>query len=319
MRTLLAAALALASMPTLGAPFATADQNPLLNGFLLNLGAPARLSASGQNTFSSTINWSSTAVIQDDDNEHLIVDAESSELRLSFAHSFSDQLTLRLQLPYRASSGGSLDDFVDDWHSMFGLPNGDRPALPQDAYLIDYRRDGATIAHFAQGSSGIGDISLAGGYQLLATPTSAASLWLSVKAPTGDSTELSGSGATDVALSLAYEKTLSSRWTAYAQLNFAYLGNGDLLPAQQRDSMWSGMLTFDYHYSPALALTVEFDGHTAAYADSNLPLLGDAWILTVGGEYRWRSRWFLQLGVSEDIQVEASPDVNFVLSVGKGW
>jgi hypothetical protein len=41
--------------------------------------------------------------------------------------------------------------------------------------------------------------------------------------------------------------------------------------------------------------------------------------MTIGGEYRWRSQWYLQLGVSEDIKVEASPDVNFVLSVGKGW
>jgi hypothetical protein len=319
MRTLIVAALVLASMPSLSAPFPTADQNPLLSGFLLNLSAPARLPTSGQNTFSSTVNWSSTAVIQDADNEHLIVDAESGELRLSFAHSFSDRLTVRAQLPYRASGGGSLDGFVDDWHSIFGLPNGDRPVLPQNAYLIDYKRNGATIAHYAQSSSGIGDISLAGGYQLRATPTSATSLWLNIKAPTGDSAKLTGSGATDVALSLAYEKTLSSRWSAYAQLNFAYLGKGDLLAEQQRDSMWSGTLTFDYHYSPAFALTLQFDGHTAAYADSNLPLLSDAWIMTIGGEYRWRSRWFLQLGVSEDIQVEASPDVNFVLSVGRGW
>jgi hypothetical protein len=318
MRTLIAVVLALACMPSLSAPFPTADQNPLLNGFLLNLGAPARLPTNGQNTFSSTINWSSTAVIQDASNEHLIVDAESGELRLSFAHSFSDRLTVRAQLPYRASGGGSLDSFVDDWHSIFGLPSGARPVLPQDAYLINYKRNGATLAHYAQSSSGIGDISLAGGYQLHVTPTRAASLWLSFKAPTGDSEKLTGSGATDAALSLAYEQRLSSRWSAYTQLNFAYLGKGDLLSEQQRSSMWSGTLTFDYHYSPALALTLQFDGHTPGYSDSNLPLLGSAWIMTLGGEYRWHSRWFLQLGVSEDIQVEASPDVNFVLSVGKG-
>jgi long-subunit fatty acid transport protein len=83
--------------------------------------------------------------------------------------------------------------------------------------------------------------------------------------------------------------------------------------------MWSGALTFDYRFSPALALTLQFDGHTAAFSDSHLPLLGSAWIMTLGGEYRWRSHWYLQLGVSEDIKVEASPDVNFVLGVGKGW
>jgi hypothetical protein len=202
---------------------------------------------------------------------------------------------------------------------MLGLPSGDRPALPQNAFRIDYQRTGENLAHFSDGGAGIGDISIAGGYQLRATQSNAVSLWLNIKAPTGDSDKLTGSGATDAALNLAYEQKLSSRWTAFAQLNFAYLGNGDLLPEQQRSSMWSGTLTFDYHYSPALALTLQFDGHTAAYSDSNLPLLGSAWIMTLGGEYRWRSRWYLQVGVSEDIKVEASPDVNFVLSVGKGW
>jgi hypothetical protein len=302
--------------PAFAAPFLTVDQNPLLNGFAFAPNAVARLPTTGATLYSSTLNWSSTAVIQDSTNEVLSVDTESQELRLSFAHAFSNRLTLRMQVPYRTSSGGALDGFVDDWHSLFGLPNGDRPALPQNDFRIAYERAGQTLIRNTEGGAGVGDISMAAGYQLSATPTRATSLWLNVKAPTGNSAELTGSGATDVTLTLAHEYQLSSRWQAYAQLNLAYLGTGELLPEQQRNSMLSGMLAFDYRYSRALALTLQLDGHTAAFTASNLALLGDAWILTVGGEYRW-SHWYIQVGVSEDIQVEASPDVNFVLSVGK--
>jgi hypothetical protein len=318
MRALLVVALLFTGSTALCAPFQTASQNPLLNGFLLNLTAPARLPVVG-NSVSAALNWSNTAVIQDGGDEHLVVDVESRELRLSFAHAFSDRLTLRLQVPYRTSDGGSLDGVVDGWHSFFELPNGDRPALPLNGFRIDYDPAGTTLASYSQPVSGVGDISIAGGYQLRATPTSATSLWLHLKAPTGDSAKLTGSGAADAALSLAHEQVLSSRWRAYAQLNFSYLGKGELLSELQNATVWSGLLTFDYCYSPALSLTVQFDGHTAAFADSGLALLGNAWIMTLGGEYRWRSRWYLQLGVGEDIKVEASPDVNFVISVGKDW
>jgi hypothetical protein len=120
-----------------------------------------------------------------------------------------------------------------------------------------------------------------------------------------------------VALSLAHEQHLSHRWRAYAQLNVAYLGTGELLPQQQRNAITSGMLAFDYRSSSALTLTLQLDGHTAAYSESNLDLLGAAWILTLGGEYRWPSLWYIQMGVSEDVKIEASPDVNFVISIGK--
>jgi hypothetical protein len=322
MRAPFIAALILAAAlvtPALSAPFPTVDQNPLLNGFAFAPSAQARLPASGSTLFSATLNWSNTAAVQEAYDEQLIVDAESREWRISLTHALSDRLALRIQLPYRTSNGGTLDGFVDNWHSLLGLPNGDRPLLPQNDFRIDYERAGETAASYGQGTSSIGDVSMGAGYQLSATPTRATSVWFNIKAPTGSSAELTGSGATDVALSLVHEHRISSRWHSYAQLNFAYLGTGELLPTQQSNSMWSGLLAFDYRYSKALTLTLQIDGHTAAFADSDLDMLGTAWILTVGGEYRWQSRWYLQVGVSEDVKVEASPDVNFVLSVGRGW
>ncbi|HKQ31266.1 MAG TPA: DUF3187 family protein, partial [Burkholderiales bacterium] len=62
----------------------------------------------------------------------------------------------------------------------------------------------------------------------------------------------------------------------------------------------------------------QLDAHTSAY-DSNLDFLGDAVVLTVGGDYRFSSGWRLDLGVSEDIAVEHSPDVVFVIGVKQGW
>ncbi len=148
-------------------------------------------------------------------------------------------------------------------------------------------------------------------------PLGSTSLWLNLKAPTGNSNQLTGSGAFDASLALAHERILSSRWLAFAQIAGTYLGSGDLLSNQQRHWVGAGLLGFDYRYSTALTLTAQLDGHTAAFKDSGLTLLGDAWILTLGGEYRWRTHWSAQIGVSEDVKVDASPDVTFVISVGR--
>jgi hypothetical protein len=319
MRAWLALALVITSAPTFSAPFPTVDQNSLLNGFTFAPTITARLPVRGTSNLMGTLNWSNTAAIQTANGESLILDAESREWLTSFEYALADAWQVRIRVPYRTSNGGTLDSAIESWHSLFGMPNGDRPALPENAFRIDYQRNGQSAATYLDDVSGVGDISATVAYQLRATNHSATSLALTVKAPTGSSKALTGSGAADAVLTLAHEHSLSSRWLAYAQVNGAYLGVGELLPMQQRQSMWSGMLALDYLYSPALSLTLQLDGHTAAFDDSQLDLLGSAWILTFGGEYRWRSHWRAQVGVSEDVKVAASPDVNFVLSIGKEW
>ena len=318
MRSLFALALLITGAAS-AAPFAASDQNPLLTG--LDVGNPvsARFSASGNTASSAIINWSNTSSIQHAEREDLLIDVESREIRFSLEHSLSDVVAMRLQFPYRSYSGGHLDSFIENWHNVIGLPNGDRSTLPQDNVNIRYEQNGEPRIALGQKRSGLGDISLAVGYQLNASTTHATSTWLSVKVPTGDSATLLGNGALVTSLSIAREQILSSRWIAYGQLSATYASEGDVLSNQQRKWLASGMVAVDYCYSQALRLTLQLDGHTAAFDDSNLELLGDAWILSMGGEYRWPSNWWLQLGVGEDIKVDASPDVNFAISLSKQW
>src|SRR5215471_9116153 len=243
------------------APFATTDQNPLLAGFGMPTPFSARLATSGTTDLGVTLNWSNVEIIQQSANEHLIVDAESADWRLAIEHAWSDRLATRLTIPYRSVSGGSLDNFIEHWHAFFGLPNGKRDSLPRNDQRIEYRHDQA-LASFDHETSGLGDVSLAVGYQLLESPRSASSLWWNIKFPSGDSQSLTGSGTYDTSISFAHESALSSRWLLSAQANAIYLGSGDLLPSQQKQVVWSGFVGFDYRYSNSLALTVQLDAHT---------------------------------------------------------
>jgi hypothetical protein len=291
-------------------PFATRDQNPLLAGF--GLPAPLPTNVAALPTWDAQFNWSNSAIEQEDGSEHLTVDAETKELRLILAHAWDTHWATRVQIPYREISGGSLDSFIDDWHDRFGLPKGIRPQQPHDRLRIDYSQNGLNQLHVNDPSRGIGDALFDVGYQLSASENTKMMLWTSIKLPTGDMDELSGSEAVDETVAVAAEHAFGSRWTLSAQLAGTHLGDGDLLASQQKSFVTSGTLSLSFACSAATELTAQLDAHSAAF-DSELKFLGSAEILTLGGVHRFKSGWRLELGVSEDIAVDASPDVVFVV------
>lgn len=300
-------------------PFTVRDENPLLAGFGLPVAMPARAHGDGGDwSVGADVYWGSTALIQQRGNESLLVDAETREARLTVLGALSDRISLQLQIPYRYTGGGNLDSFIDGWHDIFGLPDGARSALPSDAINIAYTRSGVRQMNLSSSVSGVADAQVAAGYSIHASEQSALAAWLNVKLPTGDANKLTGSGATDVSLLLAGQRQLNDRWSVFAQAGATWLGEGDLLPDRQRSVVWSGMTGLSWRAWRGLSLKAQIDAHSAVY-DSDLDFLNEAMVLTLGGDYRFASGWRLDLGVSEDIAVEHSPDVVFVVGLKRGW
>ena len=295
-------------------PFATRDQNPLLAGFGLPAPLPAGIASIP--TWDAQFNWGSSAIVQDDASEHLTVDAETKEFRLVLAHALSEKWVARIQLPYREVSGGSLDSFIDDWHDWFGLPKGVRTQQPHDRLLIDYSHDGANRLRIEDPSSGIADATVDVGYRVTASEQTKLMLWGSIKLPTGNADDLTGSGAFDESITASIEHRFGTRWTVFAQAAGTHLGQGDLLSSQQKGFVASAVAALSFVWTPSTEFTVQVDAHSAAF-DSDVKFLGPAQILTLGGAHRFNSGWRLELGVSEDIAVDASPDVVFVVRVSQ--
>jgi hypothetical protein len=292
-----------------GEPFATRDQNPLLTSFGLPQPLPARLEAPGRWWAASSINWGSSAIEQRSIRESLSVDAETREMRFTLGRRISERFAVQLQLPYFYAGGGVLDSFIDGFHDAVGLPEGARPNQPQDALRINYQRNGVTLLDQRFSSEGVGEASLDVGYQLSASPRSPVTAWASLKLPTARERTLRGSGAVDVSLTLAGERRFGERWDAFAQLSVTRLGNGDLLPRQQRDFAVSGMAGISVRLIGGLHAKLQLDAHSAVFEDSSLDYFGEAAILNIGGEYRFENGWVFDAGVSEDIIVDASPDL----------
>jgi hypothetical protein len=247
------------------------------------------------------------------------LDAESQEVRLRLEYALASRWAAVIEVPWRNLSGGSLDGFIDNWHDLFGLPQGPRKNMPDDRLLIDYQQDGQALLHVDDSGSGIADIPIGIGYQAYSSDERALGAWLTVKLPVGDSDYLLGSGATDVALSVAGETRLAEKWLLFGQVDAVWLGDGDILPRYQDSFAWSGLAGASWNAWRTLELTVQFQANSQIFDLPVEGLSGDAVILGYGGSYRTTGGWRFDFGMSEDIQVDASPDATFYFAVQRGF
>jgi Protein of unknown function (DUF3187) len=312
------ASVALFSSPAaIADPLPVVDQNPLISGFEAPFALPARIDDAPAWSLEASFSWGSTALTQGSPNESLLIDAETREWRVALQRGLPAGVAVRVQVPYRRTSGGSLDGFIDDWHDAFGLPEGARPTLPEDALRLFYRRNGNVLLDSRASQQGLGDVSVDLGKALSTTPASAIAVWMGVKLPTGDAAEFTGSGSVNGTVGLSAEHRFAGRWRAYGQAAGTWMDNGDRLTNQQRHFMWSAAAGLSARTVGALVLTAQLDAHTAVFDTDGLDYLGAAVQLSVGGSYRFASDWLITLGVSEDIGVESAPDVVFLFDLKK--
>lgn len=302
-----------------GDPFLVRNQHPVVALYGLPSPLPARLPAMGTTQVAGVVNWSNFAVAESQDDASVTLDGEVFETRLHLDRSFADRFAVHGEVAYRHLSGGSLDSAVESWHRIFGMPNGARNQLPDDQLLLEYRTGSQSPLFIDQSVGGFADIPLAVGYQLAASETSAATAWLTVKLPTGKAEDFTGSGAVDVALTVAAERRVAERWQLFGQANVAWLGDGDVLPEVQESYAWSALAGVSWNAWRALDLTLQLEANSAVLDTGIEELDGDAVVLTFGGTYRTTGGWQFDVGVSEDVQVDASPDVVFNIAARRGF
>jgi len=291
--------------------FATRDQNPLIRGAYLPL--PVGDAAPGAFAFSAGIQWSNTVNIESTPTESLLVDEEAIELDLTLAHA-EGPWRFRATLPVINRGAGILDTVIADWHRLLGLPQGDRPSRPKNAYALEYA-NAAGVAVNLPGGTALGDLALEGGRVLLDDGGRQVTLWAGLEAPTGDRARAYGDGSLDAALWLEARTPLGTRFALDGRIGFSREGHDALLPLARNVPF--GTVAFTWHARPGLDAIVQFDAHGSALRGTTLGFLDRAVLMTFGARYRLASGSSLEAGVVEDIEVDHSPDVTF--HVGWRW
>jgi hypothetical protein len=227
-----------------------------------------------------------------------------------------------VEIPLVHHGGGFTDGFVDDFHDLFGFPDGGRSGAPRNR--LDYRivSGDDTLVDVGNAGRDLGDVRLWGGYRLIDTPARTAAARLQLKLPTGDLDELSGSQAADLALWLeladrGWLRAIGSEVTLMAGVTLP--GNGELLGDRQRDAVFSGHLGLQYPLLGRVLLHAQLDGHSEVL-DTGIRQLGGAALQgTLGVSVGLPAALRLDLSLSEDLITKSAPDVVFNLSLSRRW
>lgn len=245
--------------------------------------------------------------------EALNLDGETRRLALELRYAVAAGWELQLELPWVQQDGGVLDDAIDGWHDLWGMPDNGRGDVASD--LLDYRYAQRQQLRFAllEESSGIGDTSLALQRHLYRDDGLDVALALGYKFGTGEPGDFTGSGESDLYAALRLSglalADLPLDW--HAQAGYLRAGELEMLGPRQERNLWFAGGALSWSFAQHWRLLGQLDAH-AAPLDSALDALGSTAVLLSAG-LRWAPgpRWALDFTVIEDIAVETAPDVTF--------
>ena len=303
--------------------FSLRNHNPFLQIYGLPAFRSAGVVEAGRLDYQISLDLANNADAGDNSTENVVIDGESYFLTLSLRRRVTDRLELALDLPYVAHSDGFMDDMIVSWHDTFGLSNSKRNG-PENQLRFLYARNGQTLYELTSPESGLGDIRVSAAIPIRESDgtDTAITIRTSLKLPTGDADELLGSGGTDLALglNLADTRQLMERSLGLAGfVGVMFLGEGDILPALQRDTVTYGGVSATWQATERFALAAQLHAQTA-YFDSDIEELGGNTLqLAVGADYRTRGNGtLLRLAVVEDVSANATTDFALHFSVFAG-
>lgn len=307
---LLSAGPALAAGP--GGPLATYNQSALARAFELPVLGQARVLTAGESADALRYDLTTEYHTSGDAGEVVVLDGETNLLTLAFRRGLGRGLDLSLQLPVMYQGGGFMDGPVEDWHSLFGLPQGGREQAPRNRYLYGYARNGQTQLLEQRSGADFGDVRMALGWQAL----DGLALRTEIKFETGSESHLAG-GNSGVAAwgDYALPFAAGSMFSGYLSGGVSYNGQTAILGDMQTQWVpFAGAGLAARVFDP-LSLLVQLYGHGALYDESELDPFRDALQLTMGLRYHVDPRFDVDLAFQEDLITTSSPDFSVHLAL----
>lgn len=252
-------------------------------------------------------------------SESLLLDGETHRTALTVRYGMRDT-EVGIEVPYLSHSGGFADSFIENWHNIFGMRNGGRNDEPRNQLGYIYQRNGIELLRLTRTSRGVGDVRMYGAKPLLRDDGNIdVALRSSLKLPTGESAELLGSGAYDLAVWLSAGCSRAAcpgalRWTAGGGV--LWVGNGDVLPDMQRNVVAFAGAGIGWRTLETVVLKAGLQAHSRFYDGSDLkPLNATTVQLLLGALWNVTRGTALELGLSEDLNVYSAPDVSLSINL----
>ncbi len=274
-------------------------------------GSPLKLSLNLANY--SLSSQSSSKNAEGNAVEAMIFDGELFRSELGIMIALGPHSAVSVTLPYLAHHSGNSDQPIEQWHSIFALPNGNRDQRAQDLLLYEYQVNNAKRVLLERNTSGVGDLQLAWQYALPSRKDAKRlhSLRMNIKLPTGDEARLTGSGTTSASVDWTVGQWSSERWPRLSgQTTFGalWLGKTGLLKDLRKDWAGYGSGSIAYRLGQRTTIKCQLDLHSALYHSATDELGRVGGQLALGGSVQLSNRFIADLYFTEDIVTSSSPD-----------
>jgi hypothetical protein len=288
------------------------NEATLARGFALPALGQGQIFAPDEQTFTINVDEITEYYADSRGTESITLDGETTKVGLFYRKGLSNDLELTVEVPIYFVGGGFMDQFIQDWHKAFGLPNGGRENAQNDQRQYRYTRGGITQLNVTGNSNDFGDVEIGVGWQV----AEGLALRGLVKVPTGNEDHLTGGnlgGATWLDWDLPFAK--ASSFDGFVSGGVSLARRSDVLPSLQRTPVAFGGAGLGYHLTTSLDVFSQLYAHSALYEDSDLDGLRKPGLqLTVGTSYRLAPDYKVNLYIQEDPVVSSSPD--FSIHIG---
>lgn len=220
--------------------------------------------------------------------DSFLFDFELTRANLALQYGVRERLALGIEIPLLYTWKGFLDEPIKAFEDVTGFKRTIRFERGQDLFSYVLQKDGRNALQGTSGALGVGDIAVSAKLLLReedhVLPAMAGRFAL--KLPTGDDDRLLGSGAVDLGLGIALEKTIGPVRI--------YVNTGLTIPTGNPFSdtgidslpMLSTFLTGEYRITERVSLLVQLNGVTPPVRNTGLDI--DRATFEILGGFNWR-------------------------------
>lgn len=296
------------------------NQAPLLNLFYVMPVTSARVIGKDRNDFRVDFDISNIHERHDAGGSVLLYDMEIYRTSLHMTCGILKNLDVHLEIPALALQGGELDGIVQDYHELFGLPNGGREDYDNGLYAYSYKINDETVFDFPSHGLELADANADLKWQLMyegeGRPAVAARV--GIKIPTGRYDRGTGSGEFDFSFGMAASKS----WGAlhlFSGLDYTVIKVPASLRVVIDEDITHLFLGAEYELmDDALSLVVQLDGQNTPYVETGQIVLdNDVLEIVVGAKWvNARNDRLWQLSLREDLIHHSTVDFTLTFNLG---
>jgi len=305
-------------------PLVSRTQNPI---YLQSLGqTPERAYVNPQGIYSFWLDISYSNMYEFNQNAGNQVDFDMELARIAFLYNYGlgRDMEVELEVPFMHFNGGVLDAFIQDFHKLFGFPNGGRELVPNGQFTYRVRRNGNTIYEVNSLDIGLSDIIAGLKYNFIkeSKKMPALAFRFRFKFPTGKSSSGTGDGNINYSLGLIAEKSIS-RWHFYLNIDYIIVSGVEALSELYYNQVFAWLTSVEFSVSQPISVIAQLQGSTPMLDNmgmsewDGIPLDLVIGIKGTHKNFFWGNDFFWQWSFSEDVYPDGpSVDITTMLVLG---